>query len=541
VTSRRPSLVLAIAIVAAVWAHSQASQGASSWSFTDVTNESGIAIVHVDENPSDTPTRYVAGGVASGDYDVDGDIDVYVVAGNASTNALLENQGDGRFADVTERAGVALERWSSSGPLFFDYDGDGFPDLFVGATDGDWPRLFRNEADGTFSDVTESVGLDLVRNAVSATAGDYDGDGWLDLFLSHWGSVGCHLWKNHGGRRFECVDEEAAIPAFGDSELDQSFTANFVDVDENGTVDLLVASDFGTSRVLVNRGGERFEPWPSPIISDENGMGSAVGDYDGDGALDWFVSSIWDDDGTTEGDWGTTGNRLYRNLGDGTFGDATDAAGVREGDWGWATCFADLNLDGVLDLALVNGWPQGSAQFRGTPARLFLGSTQGHFTEAAERLGFDERRGGRGLACFDADRDGDIDLFVMNHGAPSALWKNDGGNALGGYLGVTLEQDGPNPGAIGARVTVTAGGREQVRLVRAGSNYVSQDPAEAHFGLGDARSIEKLEVIWPDGERTTLRDVAPNARIEVVRGASNVRRERVSGGGCSVGRDVGRR
>jgi enediyne biosynthesis protein E4 len=524
-------------MLAAVVAHSQASPGEPTWSFYDVASEAGTAILHADAEASDTPTRRVAGGVAAADYDRDGDTDLYVVAGSAALNRLLQNRGDGTFDDVTAGAGVVLERWSSSGPLFFDYDGDGWSDLFVGATDGDWPRLFRNERNGTFSDVTESVGLALLTNSVSATAGDYDGDGWLDLFVSHWGSFGCHLWQNQGGAHFECVDEVAGIEPFGSSGVDQSFTANFVDIDENGAMDILVASDFGTSRVLVNQGQGAFLPWSSSVISDENGMGAAIGDYDGDGALDWFVSSIWDADGTTEGDWGTTGNRLYRNRGDGSFADATDSAGVREGDWGWATCFADLNLDGALDLVEVNGWPQGSPQFRDTPARLFLGSTQGRFTEAGTRLGFDERRGGRGLVCFDADGDGDIDLFIMNNGASAALWRNDGGSRLGNHLVVKLVDQPPNSDAVGARLRVRAGGREQVRLIRAGSNYVSQDPLEAHFGLAHATVVEELEVVWPDGARTTRDDLAVNQRIEIVRSddeRSQRSRARPRSSGCSV-------
>ena len=481
-----------------------------------------------------TLTQRAAGGVAAGDYDRDGDVDLFVVGGDAGTSALFRNDGDGGFEDVARAAGVALEHANASGPLFFDSDGDGWLDLVVGATESEAARLFRNHRDGTFGDVTDDVGGFGAAGAVSATAGDYDGDGWLDLFLSHWGTLGevCHLFRNHGGQTFECVDDAAGIPHFGADLADQSFTANFVDVDADGDSDLLVAGDFGTSRVLVNDGAGRFEVREDSAISDENGMGSAIGDYDGDGALDWFVSSIRDADGTTEGDWGTTGNRLYRNLDAGAFADVTDAAGVRDGDWGWGACFADLNHDGVLDIVQVNGWPQGSAQFRDTPARLFLGSGSGRFVEAHASLGFVETGGGRGLVCFDSDLDGDIDLFVMNNAGPVKLWRNDGGAALGSYLDVALAGPAPNTDGIGALVRVRADGREQVRPIRAGSNYASQDPPIAHFGLALTTRVERVLVTWPDGQETALDDVPVNQRLVVERARS--RERSAAHGGCSV-------
>jgi len=322
--------------------------------------------------------------------------------------------------------------------------------------------------------------------------------------------------------------EVAGIEPFGTALFDLSFTANFVDVDDDGWQDLLIASDFGTSRFLRNLHG-RFTDTKSKVISDENGMGSAIGDYDGDGALDWFVTSVWDGDGVAEGDWGTSGNRLYRNIGNGSFEDMTDRAGVREGDWGWAACFADLNQDGVLDLVHVNGWQQGSPQFRGTRARLFVGSDEGVFSEQATKLGFVESGGGRGLACFDYDGDGDIDLFVMNDAGSSRLWRNDGTAAKGNYLQVELEGDAPNRQGIGAKIRATAGGRLQVRELRAGSNYASQDPAVAHFGLGPAVIVDELRVDWPDGAKTRLANVSANQRLVLRESAALP-----SAPGCSV-------
>jgi enediyne biosynthesis protein E4 len=521
------------AIVAAASFHAQAGPDSPSPGFRDVSAAAGIRVEHGFAGVPGSITQRAQGGVAVGDYDRDGNADVFATTGNARSPALLRNLGDGTFVDVTIEAGLTLTGVNTSGPLFFDYDGDGWLDLLVGATDQDHPLLFRNRRGGNFEDVTLTAGLEELGSTISASAGDYDGDGFLDLFLAHWGEARgtCHLWRNQQGRRFDCVDALVELPSFADGFVDQTFTGNFVDLDADGRPDLLVTSDFGSSRVLRNVSsvaGARFEPWSSPVISDENGMGAAVGDYDGDGFWDWFVTGVWDGDGVTEGAWGTSGNRLYRGLGDGTFEDWTDAAGVREGDWGWAACFADLNQDARLDLVHVNGWPQGSKQFRATPARLFIAASDGTFDERAAELGFTESGGGRGLACFDYDRDGDLDLLVMNNSGPLRLWRNDASE--GAYLLVELADRSPNTQGIGATVRIVARGVEQRRLLRAGSNYVSQDEAVAHFGLDQAQRVDELQVSWPDGERTTLHDVAANQRITVQRPATALRPL----GGCSA-------
>ncbi|HWA78250.1 MAG TPA: CRTAC1 family protein [Polyangiaceae bacterium] len=518
-------------LVAAVF-QPQVSSGGPVWTFVDASEMANVAVTHSNDAVPGTPTERAGGGVAAGDYDRDGNIDLYVITGPSGQNALLHNQGDGTFQDATSAAGVGLFGTHGSGPLFFDFDGDGWLDLFVGGTDGSAPVLFRNREGRHFVDVTQDAQLLEVGSVISASAGDYNGDGYPDLFLSHWGADAtlCHLFENVRGERFQCADQSAHVEPFSSDLFDRAFSANFVDIDQDGRQDLLVASDFGTSRVLRNQGGY-FETWASPVISDENGMGSAIGDYDGDGSLDWFVSSIWDSDGITEGNWGTSGNRMYRNRGDGTFEDRTDSAGVRQGDWGWAACFADLNHDGNLDLVHVNGWPQGSAQFRNTPARLFVGSSEGAFAERAAELGFIEQNNGRGLVCFDYDGDGDVDLFVMNNGARAHLWRNDGATALGNHLWVRLEGNAPNTQALGAVVRVRTGKARQIRPVRAGSNYVSQDSTEVHFGLGAAAVVDELRVTWPDGHESALSNLRANQRLVVHE--EPVARYRPSGG-CSM-------
>jgi enediyne biosynthesis protein E4 len=492
----------------------------ATWGFVDVTEEAGLAYEHVYRRDPETPfnePRWTAGGVAAGDYDGDGCVDLYVVRGD-EPNLLLRNDCDGHFADVTAAAGVAREGLYASGPIFADYDGDGDLDLLVLGVDpalGPRPTLFRQNPDHTFDDVTELAGLSLLRDSYSAAFADYDRDGDLDLFVAHWGipllpdQSTRSLWRNGGDGTFTDVSVAAGIRGFEYlmSLFALAFTPNFADVDSDGWPDLLVASDFGSSKVYLNRRDGTFADATTAAISDENGMGGAVGDYDNDGDLDWFVSSIHDPDGVTSQSWGITGNRLYRNRGDGSFDDVTDEAGVREGFWGWGATFADLDNDGHLDLYHVNGWGElddvHSRNFHFDPARLYVARGDGTFAERAAELGVADTGQGRGVVAFDYDRDGDLDLLVANNQGPLRLFRNQGGNRKPA-LSVSLRGPAANSEAIGARVEIRAAGRTQMRELRAGSNFVSQDPAVAHFGLGDAAAVERLVVRWPDGAETVM-------------------------------------
>lgn len=507
----------------------------AQWNFIDVTVAAGFTYEHGFVNgPFSSPRHHMTGGVAAGDYDNDGWIDLYVVRGDIGPNLLFRNLGDGTFAEVGAVAGVAAQGSpgeTSSGPVFADLDGDGWRDLFVGGLRGQVPLLFRNNTDGTFTDMNGVSGITTTRTTFSAGLGDYDLDGDLDVYLTHWGesvAVGHSsesLWRNDGDFSFTDVSlTAAAFPRLdfccGSAGLDYSFSPSFADIDNDGWPDLLVAGDFGFSTILLNqRDGTFADITDSSVITDENGMGSAIGDYDNDGNLDWFVSSIRDLDGVSEGNWGVSGNRLYRGLGDGTFEDVTTIAGVRDGYWGWGSTFADYNNDGHLDLFQVNGWgdpskPQ-TVGFYDDPSRLFVANGDGTFTESSAARGIIETDLGRGVVSFDYDRDGDVDIFVANANVAPRLHRNDGGN-LNHYLAVKLVGRAPNTESIGARVTVSVGGVSQMRELRAGSGFESQDPAIAHFGLGSATSIDSLQVRWPSGRTTELSAVAGDQELVVV-------------------------
>ncbi|MFN0151970.1 MAG: FG-GAP-like repeat-containing protein [bacterium] len=479
--------------------------------FTNVTSAAGFIYAHGYSGPVGE-ARLSAGGVAVGDYDRDGWEDVYVVRGNIGPNLLFRNLGNGTFQEVGASAGVNISGAYGSGPTFGDYDGDGWLDLIIGGADPTQPRLFRNLGTGAFADVTPTCGISTLMNTFSCTYGDYDIDGDLDLFLTHWGPIGSpdHLWRNNGNGSFTSVDWDAGLSILGDEGADYSYTGNFADINDDGFPDLLVAADFERSKVFINDGDGTFTNVTTGVISDENGMGGAVGDYDNDGDLDWFVSSIWDPNGVPEGSWGITGNRLYRNAGGGVFQDVTTATGVRQGYWGWGSSFADFNNDGHLDLVHVNGW--NALEFERDSTRVFISGGDATFTEQSYVLGVRDVGQGRGVACFDYDRDGDLDIFIANNGSAPLFYRNDGGNALK-YLSVRLAGPSPNTEGIGARVFVTAGGVTQMREIRCGSNYVSQDPAVAHFGLGSATLVSELRVEWPDGVTTVLNGLAPNQRL----------------------------
>ena len=487
--------------------------------FTEVSASAGVHAQFGYRTRIPSSPQMVAGGVAAGDFDGDGHVDLFVVGGAFGPAQLLRSRGDGTFEDVAAAAGVAFFDSLAVGPLFFDADGDGRLDLFVGSILGGPIRLLHN-VDGTrFEDVTAVSGLTASENTFGASAADFDGDGRLDLFLPHWGSARgeCHLWRNLGGR-FECADQ-AGLSDLVRGDVDYTFTGNFADVDEDGLLDLLVTSDFGTSRVYLQVPGGHFRDGTGYEINDENGMGSAVGDYDGDGHLDWFVSAVWDPDGFAEGDWGVHGNRLYRNIGGGRFADETDRAGVREGFWGWAASFADLDNDGHLDLIHVNGFQRSAPEFHNDPTRLFMARGDGSFAEQSFASGLADTAQGRGIAVFDADGDGDLDLVIANNGQPVSLWRNDS-DGLAGWLEVECRGRAPNTQGIGARIELTANGATQVRELRAGTNFLSQDPPIAHFGLGSVHRVAVLTVRWPDGTTTRLEDLAADRRLVVTPPAS---------------------
>ncbi len=486
--------------------------------FTDVTVEAGLIYEHgLGSLPFEDPVL-VSGGAAVGDYDDDGFVDLFVVRGGVGPPMLWRNNQTGGFEDVTAGSGLEIDDPLVTAPMFADFSGDGWLDLVLGGLADAPLRLFRNRGGVDFVEVTDGSGLFSSRHNFSSTMADYDRDGDLDLFVAHWspdGGGANHLWRRDADI-FSPVDWRVGIAPLYQS-IDWTFTANFSDLDGDGWPELLLASDFGTSRVFRNERGRRFELDTRSELSDENGMGAALGDYDNDGDIDWFVTSIWDPDGTPEGNWGVTGNRLYRNRGDGSFEEVSEDAGVRQGYWGWGACFGDFDHDGWLDIFHTNGFQAPNAsQFLDDPVRFFHNRGDGTFEERSQSLGLDDTGLGRGVACFDYDRDGDLDLFIANHSGPPRLYRNDGTSGHH-WLSVRLRDDGANRHGIGARLTLTSDGFRQMREIQSGSNYLSQQPAEAHFGLAENGRIDRLHILWPDGGEQVLLDLPVDQQLLIER------------------------
>ena len=512
--------------------------------FIDVTAASGINYIN-GFRPRTLPNieeeihSIATAGVASGDYDNDGDIDLFIVRGDIGPNLLYRNIGNMVFEEVAVAAGIAYtksvaENYRHSGPMFADVDGDRDLDLFLGGFDGDPSLIFANNGDGTFSDVTAGSGIDTLAATynISAAFGDYDLDGDLDLFVAHWGtrrdltSPGDteHLWRNDTdatGIKFHSVSESAGISptiltlpddlVTQQKSWDFTFAPTFARINDDLYPDILSVADFNHSQFFINNQDGTFSnATDTDVIIDGNGMGSAVADYDNDGDLDWFVTSIncHQDSDCLDEIVSRIGNRLYRNQ-DGAFEDVTDEAGVASGGWGWGACFIDFENDGDLDIYHTNGWSltDDFDDFTVDASRAFVANGSGQFEERAAELGLDDTEQGRGVVCADFDNDGDVDILQLHRSTDVAatLWRND--TDSNNFLSVKLNGTAPNTEAAGARLTITYGGTTQMREICIASNFVSQNPTMQTIGLGNAAQVHELTIQWPDGRDTVLTNV----------------------------------
>ena len=539
--------------------------------FADVTREAGLAgFRHVSGSAEkDYIIETTGSGVALWDFDADGLLDVYLVNGSrlgaraadVPRAALFRNKGDGTFGDVTAGAGVANERWGQ-GVCVGDVDNDGRADLYV--TNFGANRLYRNLGDGKFADVAVHAGVAVDSWSTGCAFADYDGDGRLDLYVAGYVSfdperpppapprrqgsaantspeqagrgmgaayaaglpyctyrsvpVMCgprglpgapdHLFRNNGDGTFSDTTRQAGV---ADAKSLYGFGVAWVDLDDDGRPDLLVANDSGPNHVYRNVGNGRFEDisYPSGAALDGSGreqahMGVAIGDYDNDGRADIHITNFADDF-----------NVLYHNHDGTSVTDVSFKSGIAQVSipfLGWGTDFFDYDNDGWLDLLVVNGhvypaadtmpWNTSYAQ----RALLFRNLEGRRFEEigAAAGDGLTTPRVSRGSAVGDLDNDGGIDVVINNIDGPPTVARNIGGADAGHWLTVRLAGDPAQKcprDAIGSVVFVTAGGIRRRGEVASGRGQMSQSDQRVHFGLGSQATVSRLEVRWANGRR----------------------------------------
>jgi hypothetical protein len=524
--------------------------------FVDDTKRSGLdKFKHVSGTPEKNLILEAPGsGVAIIDYDNDGWPDIYLVNGSTfdalrgkekpPRAALFHNNHDGTFTDVTEKAGVANERWGF-GVAVGDYDNDGWPDLYV--TNYGRNRLYHNNHDGTFTDVAEKAGVSVSGTqpvwSTGATFGDYDGDGKLDLyvagyvkfdldnpplagtpttnysFCSYRGKpVMCgprglpgehnHLFHNNGDGTFTEVSQKAGV---ANEKGYYGFGVAFADVNDDGKLDLVVANDSVPNYLFLNKGDGTFEDfsYPSGFALKDDGreqaaMGLGIGDYDNSGHLSLYVTTFSDDYFS-----------LYQNEGDANFTDVSFLAGVAAVTipfLGWGTGFLDYDNDGLKDIFAANGhvypgvdqndWGMTYAQ-----RPLLFHNLEGHHFQAvapASGSGLAVVVSARGAAFGDLFNNGKIDVVLNTIDGPPVLLRNvvDNGN---NWVALKLVGGPKGPrDAVGAKAFLTANGVTQRNDVISGGGYMSNNDMRLHFGIGKAKRVETLEIRWPDGTKENV-------------------------------------
>jgi enediyne biosynthesis protein E4 len=531
--------------------------------FLDVTHASGIDFHLTCGGPQKLYImESLCGGVAFIDYDNDGWPDIFLVngstledlkTGKSPASKLYHNNRDGTFTDVTEKAGLAHRGWCM-GAAVGDYDNDGWDDLYITCLTGSF--LYKNNGDGTFRDVTAQAGVgNLGRWGTSAAFGDYDRDGFLDLYVANYvdvdlnnlpkfgstpfckyrgipvscgprGLVGSRdrLYHNNGDGTFTDVTEKMNI----DAGSYYGLGVVWADYDGDGWPDIYVANDSSPGLLYHNNGGKSFTEvavTAGVAFSDDGreqaGMGVDFGDYDNDGFPDLVKTNFSDD-----------ANNLYHNNGDGTFDDRASAAGfgaVSVPFLGFGVRFLDYDNDGWKDILVANGHvnPQVDEHSFGITyaqrALLFHNLRDGRFEEVGLRAGpaLGQRRVSRGLAVADLYNDGALAVLISNlDGAPTLL--RNISNSRGHWIRLKLIGTRSNRDAYGARVELTAGGLKQVDEVRANSSYLSASDARLHFGLGGATRVEGVIIRWPSGLVEKLANVLVDRETVIREGAGEV-------------------
>ncbi len=485
------------------------------------------------------------GGVTAAYLDDDCWPDLVFTGGDVTGMRFYQNREGRRFRAVNLLSGKPEREFSGTGVA--DLNGDYRRELVLGNIKPGPVAIYSADVKGRYNEIGQ---LPMVRPTFGISFAPMDDTGYLYTYLAHWsGGTGTSgtspaMWRTDGTHMYPWDGKAHTTSAFVNQKF--NFTPKFADFTGDGRIDLVLTSDYTTSNTLRNvadpGGGWHLENDTNRLaITDENGMGSALLDMDNDGTLEWFVTSIMDTTGARAANWGISGNRLYRSASTPdkvAFTDITDQAGLRHGYWGWGACAQDFNNDGFIDIFHVNGFGRipddvvtnedarkqqetyrqlSEAPFQGKPPRLFMNTGRGAFSEVAEEWGIAVPSEGRGVTCFDYDRDGDVDIVVFDHSNKLQFFENRGGSGDGRhFLGVRLVGTAPNTDAIGARVYVTAnvgkghGVQTQLRLAEANSNFNSQNLPDLYFGMGEASVASRIRIVWPGGSELTCSNVSIN-------------------------------
>ena len=515
--------------------------------FTDVTESVGLTFVHTDGRSGlRLFNEFLGSGGGFFDYDGDGDLDIYLVNGatqidspsnQAQSNTFYQNNGNGTFTDVTEEAGVGSTAYGT-GATVGDYDNDGDLDLYV--TNFGEDQLYQNNGNGTFTDITAHAGVGNPNWGTSCAFADVNNDGHLDLYVANYAEYapkndirceerGIHVYcgphayppvhdtfyKNNGNGTFT---DASNLYRPSDLNPQHGLGVTFGDYDTDGDIDLYVANDQDPNFLFQNSGNGNF--LEVALISgvcyndmgkEEAGMGTDFGDYDNDGKLDLTVSN-----------YQTETNTVYRNH-DGTFfTDNTIPSGIAEvthGYLGWGIKFFDYDNDGHQDIFVANGhlmdnitvlekhvrYPQRNLLFRNLGNSTFV-------NVMSETDGLTLKKVSRGAAIGDYDNDGDLDILVTNCNQRPDLLQNVVGNQ-NNWIQIQVVGQKSNRSGIGARIKVVTGTHVQYREVQSGGSYLSFHDLRAHFGVGKAEQIERLEIRWTSGHIDTETDLPVNRRF----------------------------
>lgn len=532
--------------------------------FRDITDEVKLDFVHdpgVDGSYYMPESIGSGGGFL--DYDNDGDLDIYLVNGARRgaaepdrppiRNRLFRQADDGTFVDVTESSGLG-DTGYGMGMAVGDIDNDGDLDVYVTNVGPD--ALYRNNGDGTFSNLSKAAGIENPHWGTSALFFDFDLDGFLDIYVANYvaldtsivctdragrpdycGPAGFRgapdvLYRNNGNGTFADVSVVSGIASGASKGL------GVASADFNGDLypDLYVANDGEANHLWINRGKGTFEDRAlilgaavNALGQAEAGMGIALNDIDNDADFDLFVTHLRGES-----------NTFYRNAGIHGFQDDTSLAGLAGPSFpytGFGTGFVDYDHDGDLDLAVVNGRvtrgalltqtePAGYWDSYAEPNLLFKNDGQGRFRDVSALAAAFARtvENSRGLALGDLDNDGDVDLLVTNEGGRARLLRNNG-EEKGHWLMIRAVDPALRRDAIGAEVTVVVGEKRFHRLIAPGYSYLSSNDPRAHFGLGGATAVDQIQVQWPDGETETFLGVAADQIITLEKGHGTSRDE----------------